>query len=80
MPIYQYKAVQGGCDCCSVGFESIQSMKDKPLGKCPQCGVAVKKVPSLCSGFTPLLSNSSLRDKGFTKFQKRGDGTYEKMT
>jgi len=80
MPIYQYKAVAGGCDCCRGGFELMQSIKDKALTKCPKCGKAVKKVPSLCSGFTPMLSNGNLRDKGFTKLQKRGDGTYEKMT
>ena len=80
MPIYQYKATDKGCDYCRNGFESMQSMKDKALTKCPQCGAKIKKCPSLCSGYTPMLSNGNLRDKGFTKLQKRGDGTYEKTT
>jgi putative FmdB family regulatory protein len=80
MPIYQYKATDKGCDYCRHGFEQMQSMKDKPLTKCPRCGAKIKKCPSLCSGYTPMLSNGNLRDKGFTKLQKRGDGTYEKTT
>ena len=80
MPIYQYKAVDDGCDYCRDGFEQMQSMKSEALSHCPGCKAAVRKVPSLFSGGTPMLSNGNLRDKGFTKLQKRGDGTYEKMT
>jgi len=80
MPIYQYKAEEKGCETCSSGFEFMQAMKDKPLKQCPQCGAKVKKVPALFSGFVPMLSNSSLRDKGFTKLVKRDKGTYEKVT
>jgi putative FmdB family regulatory protein len=80
MPIYHYKTAKDGCEYCRGGFDVMQSMKDKPLRKCPQCQGPVKKVPASVSGYTPMLSNSNLRDKGFTKFQKRGDGTYEKTT
>lgn len=82
MPIYQYKATDSdhSCQYCKVGIEAIQSMSDAPLTKCPHCQSPIKKVPSLCSGFSPMLSNSNLRDKGFTKFEKRGDGSYEKTT
>ena len=80
MAIYQYKAQEKGCDYCGSGFEIIQSMKASPLQKCPRCGARIKKVPSLCSGFTPMLSNGNLRDKGFTKLQNKGGGTFEKIT
>lgn len=80
MPIYKYKADQEGCDKCKNGFEVMQMMSDKTLDKCPDCGCPIHKVPALCNGFTPLLSNTSLKDKGFTKMVKRGDGTYEKVT
>jgi len=80
MPIYQYKAVKDGCEYCRVGFEQLQSMKAKPLVKCPRCGVAVKKCPCLCSGFTPALSDGNLRDKGFTKLVRKDHGVYEKTT
>lgn len=33
MPTYDYK-----CNACSHTFEHMQSMKDKPLKKCPKCG------------------------------------------
>jgi putative FmdB family regulatory protein len=33
MPTYDYK-----CNACSHTFEQFQSMKDKPLRKCPKCG------------------------------------------
>ena len=80
MPIYTYKADDKGCKKCSEGFEIIQSMSAKELQECPECGKKIHKVPSLCNGYSPFLSNSNLRDKGFTKLEKRGDGTYEKVT
>lgn len=33
MPTYEYE-----CDNCQHTFEEFQSMSDKPLRKCPQCG------------------------------------------
>ena len=33
MPTYDYK-----CNACDHRFEHFQSMKDKPLKKCPSCG------------------------------------------
>ena len=33
MPTYQYE-----CDTCDHSFEILQSMLDKKLKKCPQCG------------------------------------------
>lgn len=35
MPTYDYK-----CNACAHRFEQFQSMKDKPLRKCPACGKA----------------------------------------
>ncbi len=80
MPIYRYKSLSDGCDYCRGGFELMQSISAQPLSKCPKCKGKVKKIPASCSGFTPTLSDSNLRDKGFTKLKKRGDGTYEKTT
>lgn len=80
MPIYWYKTTQTGCDHCRDHFEYSQYMTDEPLERCPNCGGPVRKIPTPVSGGVPKLSNGNLRDKGFTKFQKRGDGTYEKTT
>src|SRR5205085_6382525 len=33
MPTYDYE-----CNACEHKFEEFQSMKDKPLKKCPKCG------------------------------------------
>ena len=33
MPTYEYE-----CDGCNHGFEMLQSMIDKKLTKCPECG------------------------------------------
>ncbi|MDP2653518.1 MAG: zinc ribbon domain-containing protein [Candidatus Omnitrophota bacterium] len=33
MPTYQYE-----CEACGHGFEILQSMTDKKLQKCPECG------------------------------------------
>ncbi|MCK5013863.1 MAG: zinc ribbon domain-containing protein [Candidatus Omnitrophica bacterium] len=33
MPTYQYE-----CDACGYSFDILQSMLDKKLKKCPQCG------------------------------------------
>jgi len=33
MPTYEYH-----CDACAHNFDEFQSMSDKPLKKCPQCG------------------------------------------
>ena len=80
MPIYEYKATDKGCDFCRDGFEQMQSMSSAPLTKCPHCGAKVRKCISAVGGGVPELSNGNLRDKGFTKFKRRGDGTYKKTT
>ena len=78
MAIYQYIAIEDACEYCRNGFEVLQSMGAKPLTVCPRCQKRVKKVPSLCSGFSPLLSDGNLRDHGFTKLVNKGNGTFEK--
>ena len=77
MPIYQYKTTEKGCDHCQPGFEQFQKMSDKPLKKCPQCSAKVKKIPARCSGFTPFLSDTKLKEKGFKKLVRKDKGVYE---
>jgi len=77
MPIYQYITTEKGCDYCKNGFEQFQKMSDKPLKKCPQCTAKIKKIPARCAGFTPLLSDSKLKEKGFKKLVKKDKGVYE---
>ena len=50
MPIYEYQALdpQHGCAKCARVFEVIQSIREKPLRTCPDCGARVKKYISRC--------------------------------
>ena len=41
MPTYEYR-----CQKCDHTFDSFQSMTEKPLKKCPNCGGAVKRLIS----------------------------------
>lgn len=84
MPIYEYEATsEEPCDHCRQRFEVYQGFSDKPLKKCPQCGGKVERVfstPSIhgAGRSAEVLSNKNLAEKGFTRYQKAGDGVYEK--
>lgn len=80
MPIYEYELRKGpGCDYCRNSFEIQQSIKDKPLTKCPECGSDVEKIISSFSiGHKNLLTSSNLREHGFTRLKKLDKGKYLK--
>lgn len=81
MPIREYQATDPsrGCASCRQPFEQIESMKQPPLAKCPQCGTAVGR---LISAPAVGASRSGLDDRaksaGFHKLKKLGRGEYEK--
>ena len=52
MPTYQYQ-----CAACKHGFEELQSIKDDPLTKCPQC--KKKKLERLIGTGAGLLFKGS---------------------
>ena len=78
MPVYEYEHTS---EPCSIGkaFEVTQSIKDKPLTRCPECNQPVRKLISMVSISVPK-TNSELKDLGFTKLVKRDDGVYENVT
>jgi putative FmdB family regulatory protein len=39
VPTYEYR-----CENCGYTFEKFQSMKDKPIAKCPTCGGKVQRL------------------------------------
>jgi hypothetical protein len=85
MPLYVYEVVlpdgSGGEQ-----FEVLQKMADAALTQHPQTGEPVRRVfaePNAPKGWTDTqgaakLSDKNLAAKGFTKYVKSGDGTYEK--
>jgi putative FmdB family regulatory protein len=46
MPTYEYK-----CTICGHRFEELQSMNDRPLTTCPQCGGAIERLMGAGAGF-----------------------------
>jgi putative FmdB family regulatory protein len=78
MPVYEYEHLREHCSWGAV-FDYDQSIQDKPLKKCPQCGGPVKKIISRIHISCPK-TNSELRDLGFTKLVRRDDGVYENVT
>ena len=87
MPLYVYEVVlldgSGGEQ-----FEVFQRMSEAALTKHPQTGKPVRRVfsePNAPRMWTDrqgkaATSDANLGAKGFTKYVKTGDGTYEKTT
>ena len=87
MPIYVYEIVlpdgSGGDQ-----FEVLQGLSEAPLTTHPDTGEPVRKVfgtPNAPRAWTDSHAKSKTSDKnlgakGFTKYVKSGDGTYEKTT
>ena len=82
MPVYRYEAKKGlaGCEHCHEGFETVQSINDKPLTKCPKCGGAVLKTPVAAQiGRSISKLDDRAKQAGFTKLKRLGKGEYEKQ-
>jgi hypothetical protein len=85
MPTYVYQVIN---DDGSEGetFEVVQKMADQPLTRHPQTGQPVRRLivaPNIGGNWSDAASKAKLSDKnldrlGFTKYQRSGDGTYEK--
>lgn len=81
MPVYEYVPDDESCDDCGGRFEVLQSMSDDPLTACPKCEKPCHQVLSafgVVGKEKAMMSNKNLEAKGFTKYVKAGDGTYEK--
>lgn len=78
MPIYEYEHLEEPCKQ-GIMFEVKQSIYDKPLSQCPNCGGQVRKLISRINISTPK-TDSELRDLGFTKLVKKDNGVYENVT
>ena len=87
MPTYVYEVVLEDGEP-GLMFEVTQSIKDPPLTHHPTTGQPVRRVPQAPhiggqwsdAAEKRNLSDDNLGKKGFTKYVKTGDGTYEKTT
>lgn len=85
MPMYVYEFV-GADGSGGEQFELFQKMSDAPLTVHPETGAAIRRVfvePNAPRAWTDhqakhAVSDTNLGRKGFTKYVKTGDGTYEK--
>ena len=79
MPTYVYEVINedgsGG-----ERFEVFQKMSDAALTAHPQTGKPVRRVfqPPAVHTSGSALSNSNLERLGFTKYERAGDGHFEK--
>jgi len=84
MPFYEYALAHesdGGCPYCLPGFTILQKLSDAPLNGCPECAAPVRRIissPSVISGKSHMLKESSIEKAGFTQYRKIGKGVYEK--
>ena len=85
MPTYVYRIInEDGSE--GETFEVFQKMSDPPLTEHPETGEPVRRViqaPNIAgkwseAGTKKMLSDSNLDRLGFTKYQKMGQGQYEK--
>ena len=85
MPTYVYQVITDD-DSEGEVFEVVQSMTEPALERHPETGQPVRRVPTAPNiggdwsdaGTKNKLSDSNLDRLGFTKYQRAGDGKYEK--
>ncbi len=86
MPTYAYQVTTDD-DTEGEIFEVFQKMSDDPLTEHPETGAPVQRIPvapNIAGKWSELgkdggiMSNKNLDRLGFTKYERAGDGHYEK--
>ena len=85
MPVYVYEVINDDGEEGQI-FEVMQRMSEEPLTKHPMTGQPVRRIiqqPNIATKYTSshekkTLSNENLAAKGFTKYEKAGNGEYVK--
>jgi predicted nucleic acid-binding Zn ribbon protein len=81
MPLYVYQVIEADGSEGEI-FEVMQRMADAPLTTHPENGKQVRKLisaPNAVTHYGPAnISNDRLGKLGFTKYEKAGDGKYQK--
>lgn len=75
MPVYIYEILGQG-ENAGQTFEKLQKIGDAPLEFHPETGEPVRRVVAAPS----LVFKSGDAAKGFTRYEKAGDGVYEKTS
>jgi len=79
MPVYEYAPTSGHCDKCKGLFEVRQRVADVKLSTCPSCGQPCeRRISAVALGGTYSVSDDKIKNSGLTKYQKAGDGVYER--
>ena len=85
MPTYDYELLDKDGEPTGETFEIVQLMADEPLTTHPETGQACRRAisaPAIAGKWSDLnktqMSNKRLGELGFTKFEKKGDGYYER--
>lgn len=81
MPIYEYEPVDGNCSVCRGRFELRRPIDREELTSCPLCKKPVRKIPSSVHtpSITKPMSTVDAKKAGFTIFEKRDEGVYERL-
>ncbi len=81
MPIYEYESLGEGCAVCKKRFELRRPLDRPELTACPICRKPVRKVISSVNTptITKPLSVSDAKKAGFTVYEKRDKGVYERQ-
>lgn len=79
MPIYDYR-----CDHCGHAFSEVQSFKDEPIQKCPNCGKRPRRliVPSaiVFKGSGWYKTDSRPAEKSESTTEKKADAKSDSKT
>ncbi len=81
MPIREYSAAdpKNSCARCKAGFERVEPMDCPAFPVCPECGNPVERQLAATNvGGSKSNFDDSAKSSGFIKYEKLGDGEYEK--
>jgi hypothetical protein len=81
MPIYEYEYIEGEGPEGEKIIEIFQNIHDEPLTKCPFTGNPIRRIMSVPSDKTKsekLPNNKRLGELGFSKYERKGKGYYER--
>jgi hypothetical protein len=81
MPIYEYEYLEGEGPNGENIIEIFQNIHDEALTKCPYTGNPIRRIVSVPSDrikSDKLPSNKRLGELGFTKYERKGKGYYER--